>query len=319
MKNFCISHSKDVDGICSAALVVAARGGRFKLTGYDDVLDDLDDVPVDIDEAVLCDIGTDPARVGEFVQKLGELAKRCRVTYIDHHYLDDSSKKKINKLGVKLVHNTKECASILTYETFIKKLPEGAAKIALYGAVTDYMDNSPFAKRLMERSDRHLILLEATLLSHAIARKGDDIGFVNSLVGELAEMKEPHEIDDIVGLAVEQVKEVALLTTEVKRLGRKLKRLAYAKATQQATGNVAKLLIGAFNTPVGVSFREKSEKGWYEVSLRGTSECRVHLGKTVGRLVQKYGGNGGGHKLAAGCRIPKGNMHSLLVELDRVV
>ncbi len=308
-----------MDGIGSAALVVAARGGRFNLASYDDVFDHLDGVPEDIDELVLCDIGTDPARAGEFAGKLGELAKRCRVTYIDHHYLDDKSKKRIRKLGVKLVHNTKECASILTYKTFVKELPEEAGKIALYGAVTDYMDNSPIAKRLMEKSDRHFILLEATLLSHAMARKGDDIEFVNSLVGELAGMKEPHGIDDIVGLAMEQVKEVALLTTEVKRLGKKLKRLAYANTTQQATGNVAKLLIGAFNAPVGVSFREKTQEGWYEVSLRGTSDCRVHLGRTIGKLVQKYGGSGGGHKLAAGCRIPKGNMHSLLVELDKIV
>jgi RecJ-like exonuclease len=319
MRNFCISHSKDVDGIGSAALVVAARGGRFKLTSYDDVFGDLDNVPKDIDELVLCDIGTDPAKAGEFVSKLGGLAKRCRVTYIDHHYIDESSKKKIRKHGIRLVHNTKECASMLTYKTLIKELPEEAGKIALYGAVTDYMDNSPRAKQLMERSDRHYILLEATLLSHALARKGDDVEFVNSVVGELAKMRQPHEIDDVVGLAIEQLNEVALLTMEVKRLGMKLKRVAYANTTQQATGNVAKLLNGAFNTPVGVSFREKSQKGWYEVSLRGTSECRVHLGRAVGKLVQKYGGAGGGHRLAAGCRIPKDRMESFLLQLDKIV
>lgn len=299
--------------------MVAARGGRFKLTSYDDVFHDLDDVPEGVEELVLCDIGTDPAKAGEFVSKLGGLAKRCRVTYIDHHYIDESWKKKIRTQGVRLVHSTKESASMLTYKTFLKELPEEAGKIALYGAVTDYMDNSPRAKKLMERSDRHFILLESTLLSHAVARKGDDIEFVNAVVRGLAEMKQPHEIDDVVGLAIEQLNEVALLTKEVKRLGKKLNRVAYANTTQQATGNVAKLLIGAFNTPVGVSFREKTQKGWYEVSLRGTSECRVHLGKIVGKFVQKYGGTGGGHRLAAGCRIPKEKMESLLLELDKVV
>jgi hypothetical protein len=44
-QHHCISHIKDVDGLSSAALVVAARGGTFRLTDYDDVLDELDAVP----------------------------------------------------------------------------------------------------------------------------------------------------------------------------------------------------------------------------------------------------------------------------------
>lgn len=319
MKTFCISHSKDVDGIGSAALVAAARGGMFKLTGYDNILDDLDDIPEDTEEFVLCDIGTDPSRAAQFVDKLGQIAKGCKVTYIDHHHLDENSKRKIRKLGVNFVHDTKECASMLTYRTFIKELPSEAKNIALYGAVTDYMDTSPLAKKLMERTDRQHILLESTLLSHAIARKGDEIQFANFMVRELAMMKQPHEIDDVEGLAMEQARELVVLATEVKRSGKKLRRISYMNTSQHATGNVAKLLVAAFDTPVGVSFREKTERGWYEVSLRGTSECRVHLGKTVGKIVQKYGGSGGGHRLAAGGRIPAEKMHALLVQLDKIV
>ncbi len=319
MKTFCISHSKDVDGIGSAALVLAARGGTFKLTGYDDILDDLKAVPEETDELVLCDIGTDPSRRGEFIGRLGGLAKRCKVTYIDHHDLDENSKRKIRGLGVKLVHATTECASVLTYKNFAKELPPTARKIALYGAVTDYLDDSTFAKRLMEKFDRQFILLQATLLSHAIARRGDDNEFVDSVVRELAAMREPDDIHDVARLALEQGREVRLLTVEVARLGKKLRRLAYMQTSEHATGNIAKLLIGAFDVPVGVSFREKREKGWYEVSLRGTSECRVHLGRRIGGLAQKYGGSGGGHRLAAGCRIPEEKIQLLISELDGMV
>src|SRR5437899_12973502 len=91
--------------------------------------------------------------------------------------------------------------------------------------------------------------------------------------------------------------------------------LAYMRTDQHATGSIAKLLIGAFDVPVGVAFREKSEPGWYEVSFRGTSDCKVHLGRVVGRLAERYGGSGGGSKLAAGCTTRRRKIVSLRTEL----
>ncbi len=308
-----------MDGIGSAALVVAARGAEFKLTGYNSILDDLDLVPEGIDEFILCDIGTDRSRTQTFVKKLGGLAKRCKVTYIDHHYLDESAKRKLRRAGVSLIHDVRECASMLTYRTFRDELPEEARDIALYGAVTDYMDTSPMAKKMMEKSERHSILLEATLLSSSMAMMGDDANYARLLVEELSKMKEPHEIDDVPIHAIEQMKRTIVVARDVKRMGKMLDRIAYIETDQQATGNVAKLLLGAFDAPVGVAFREKDEKGWYEVSFRGTSECRVHLGRVIGNLVGRYGGSGGGHKLSAGCRIPKKRLIEFLEELDKKV
>ncbi len=319
MSTFCISHSKDVDGIGSAALVVAARGAEFKLTGYNSIMDDLDLVPEGIEEFVLCDIGTDRSRTPVFVKKLGGLAKRCKVTYIDHHYLEENSKRKLRRAGVRLIHDVKECASMLTYRTLRNELPEEAKNIALYGAVTDYMDTSPMSKKMMEKSERHSILLEATLLSSSMAMMGDDVSYPRLLVEELSKMKQPHEIDDVAKHAIDQMKQTIVVAREVKRKGKMMDRIAYIETDEQATGNVAKLLLGAFDAPVGVAFREKDEKGWYEVSFRGTSECRVHLGRVVGRLVGRYGGSGGGHKLSAGCRIPKEGLLELLQELNKKV
>ncbi len=314
-----MSHSKDVDGIGAAALVVAARGAEFKLTGYNSVLEDLDLVPEGINEFFLCDIGTDRSRTAVFVKKLGGLAKRCKVTYVDHHYLDENSKRKLRGAGVRLIHDVRECASMLTYRTLRNELPEEAGNIALYGAVTDYMDTSPMAKKMMEKSERHSILLEATLLSSSMAMMGDDMNYPRLLVEELSKMKQPHEIDDVAIHAIDQMKQTIVVAREVKRRGKMMDRIAYIETDEQATGNVAKLLLGAFDAPVGVAFREKDEKGWYEVSFRGTSECRVHLGRVVGKLVGRYGGSGGGHKLSAGCRIPKKRLLQLLRVLDEKV
>jgi single-stranded DNA-specific DHH superfamily exonuclease len=318
LKAFCISHVKDVDGISSAALVVAAKGADFLLTDYGSVIEDLGKVPDGIDEFVLCDIGSDETSMDRFVEELGRLAGRCSVTYIDHHHIPESAKRRIRAKGVKFVHDTSECASMLTYRTLRNSLPQEASYLALYGAVTDYMDDSPMAKKLMERTDRQFVLACASLLSHAVSRKGDESGYPEMLVKELAGMKFPHRIDEVVKHAVDQMDTVVGLMEIVGRKGRKLRGLAYMDTTEHSTGNVAKLLIGAFGVRAGVSYRER-EKGWMEVSVRGTSDCRAHLGVAMGRISKRLGGSGGGHRRAAGGRVPAGRIGELLEALSRAV
>ena len=213
-----------------------------------------------------------------------------------------------------MVHDTRECASIMTYKTFKGALPERARLIALCGAVTDYMDDSPVAKKLMEQGDRHFVLLEATLLSLALDRRAEEEGFPEMVVAELSKMRHPHEIRGVPDAAIEQLRREALLGELVKARGKKLGHLAYMVTDEYSTGSVAKLLIGAFEVPVGVAMKEQ-QQGWYEVSLRSTSEARVHLGKTIGSISARLGGSGGGHRKAAGCRVPVSEANQMLKAL----
>ncbi|HYB45445.1 MAG TPA: DHHA1 domain-containing protein [Nitrososphaerales archaeon] len=318
MKAFCISHIKDVDGLSSAALVLAATGADLLLTNYNGILADLDKVPEDAEKVIICDIGSDVSESEEFVEKLGKIASRSKVTYIDHHFATGATKRKISRKGVNLVHDVNECASILTYLTFRKSLPEEAKKVALYGAVTDYMDDAVEAKRLMEQTDRHFILLEASMLAYALAKRGDELGFPYMVAKELAQMKHPHEIAGVPALAVEHLDDVVKLEVEVRKTGKTIGHVAYVETDQQATGGVAKLLIGAFGVPVGVAYKEK-DKGWCEVSLRCTSECTAHLGKTISPIAAKLGGTGGGHKRAAGCRVATDKIQEMLRMLSTKV
>jgi RecJ-like exonuclease len=240
------------------------------------------------------------------------------VTYIDHHFMSPATRKKLRAAGVRVVHDVGDCSSMLVYKTFRADLPERARLIALCGAVTDYLDDSPTAKKMMEQADRQFVLLEASMLSYALGRNSGINGFAELVVSELSKMKHPHEIPGVPEAAVEQLNEVARLAERVKSEGKKIGRLAYMMTEQYSTGNVAKLLIGAFEVPVGVALRSR-EEGWYEVSLRGTSECRIHLGKTIARIAQKLGGSGGGHRKAAGCRIPAGTADSMLSQLAKLV
>jgi RecJ-like exonuclease len=281
-------------------------------------MDDLDNVPEDIKEFVLCDLGGDNANVDAFVAKLGKIASKAKVTYIDHHFMSTEASRKLRGAGVRMIHDEEECSSMLAYFAFRESLPERSRLIALMGAVTDYMDGSPRSGKLMEQADRQFVLLESTMLAYAIAKNGDQKGYADFIVDELSKMKHPHEIEGVPEAATAQLSEMVKLGEQVKKNGTRMGDLAFMVTNQHSTGNIAKLLIGAFQVPVGVAMKEQ-QKGWYEVSLRSTSECKVHLGKTVGKIASELGGNGGGHAKAAGARIPKSNMQRLLDDLSEIV
>jgi RecJ-like exonuclease len=318
MKGYCISHRKDVDGLGSGALAVAATRGEIILSDYDDLIDNLRKVPDDADRLVITDLGTDSADFREYLAEIKRIAKRAEVTHIDHHFMSEQAKRQLRKAGVRLVHDTTECASILAYKTFKDALPERARLIALCGAVTDYMDDAPLAKKLMEQGDRHFVLMEASMLSFALGGMEAKAGFPEMVVHELAKMKSPHEIEGVPEAAVEELRRVAGLGDFVKANGKKEGRLAYMVTSQYSTGQVAKLLIGAFDVPVGVALKQKQE-GWYEVSLRSTSESRVHLGRTIAKISERLGGSGGGHRRAAGCRVPASRMNEMISALAKKV
>lgn len=318
MNAYCLSHRKDVDGLGSGALAVAATGGRIILSDYDDLVDNLRGIPDDADQVVITDLGADSADFPAYLEEMKRLTKHAQVTHIDHHHMSEDKKRLAKRAGVRLVHDVSECASILTYMTFRKALPERARLIALCGAVTDYMDGAPVARKMMEQGDRQFVLLEATMLAYALGVKESEEGFPEKVVGELAKMKSPHEIEGVPEAAVVELERMARLGEFVKAQGTKKGRLAYMVTTQYSTGNVAKLLIGAFGVPVGVAMKEKQE-GWYEVSLRSTSEAKLHLGVTIGKIAESLGGSGGGHRKAAGCRVPVSKADEMIEALAKKV
>ena len=315
MAHHCISHVKDIDGVSSAALVIAAKGGTFRLTDYDELLKELDAVPASATGLTICDLGTNASNFPDFEARLAALAKRIPVTYIDHHYLNDDDKARVRRTGVDLRHDVRDCASMLTYATYRDALPQAASMLALFGAVTDYMDASENASRIMETQDRQYVLLESTLLAFALAKNGAEYSFAEMLVKELAQMKAPHTIGGVAEGAEAQAEVVRLLAETVRAKGVRMKRLAYMRTEESSTGNVAKLLLGAFEVPVGVAYKVKAT-GRAEFSLRGTSESRIHLGKEIGAIAQRHKGSGGGHEKAAGCSVPAEEAEGLLKDLD---
>src|SRR5208283_732371 len=176
---------------------------------YDSLFDALDDLPPGLEELYICDLGTDQSRFGRFLERLGRLSENVSITYIDHHYISPDDRAALKRLPIKLVHSVNDCAGMLTYLTFRSSLPEEAKMVSLYAAVTDYMDGSRNARRIMETYERHLVLLESTLLSYALAMNGKDPQYPRMLVEELSRMRLPHQIPGVPEAAVAQANVVA--------------------------------------------------------------------------------------------------------------
>lgn len=311
INSVCFAHGKDVDGLASASIIRMATGAQIILVDYGNLIEKLKEVKAG-DEVYICDLGLNESLAESFLTELERIMGFASVHYIDHHPLESELKEKIVDLGVDLHHSLDECASVLVYLKFKDGLKRGANILAAYGAVTDYMDDKPAAKKIISRHDRQFILLESTLLTHALLGAGDDPGFISRVVAELSELKFPHEIEGVFDYAQKGLAETSRLMVEVAEKGVKSTWIAYMETTEGSTGTIANLLIGAFDVPIGIAYRLVKDEDLYEVSLRGSYDSKFNLGKIISQVTGMIGGSGGGHKKASGARISRQNLKDFL-------
>jgi RecJ-like exonuclease len=238
------------------------------------------------------------------------------VTYIDHHPISSSTKKKLKKIGITIIHSIRECASVLSYNNFKNQLHEDMKLLAIYGAITDYRDSGPIAHDLIQRYDRQFILFEASMLSYALERYVKDESYLNELIKELAFPKHPHQIEGVVKDAVFQAEKMAKFMRIIKIKGKKKRNFAYIDTKETTSGNVANFLIGIFKVPVGVAYKISPDNNIMEISLRGSYNSKYNLGKISSKIAKKFDGSGGGHSKAAGLRIPATKKLNFLEYLD---
>jgi len=307
-KTVCVSHKEDADGICAASLVRQAFGGETRLVDYPGLMNELEQLRNDdsIKTVYICDLGLSKTNQDQFVNLLRDLrSKKITVFYIDHHDLEESIKKKIKSLKVKLVHTVEECTTVQVYKTFKSKLNDHSSFIASCAAVTDYMDDRQLGSKLLQRFDRQFVLFEATSLTFTIASHQKDNEYLLYLVDELSDLKYPHEIPNIFEFAKIQAEKISGALQSVKNNMKKMKNLAYMEVTDSGAALVVNFVLGLSGKDVGVSYKLREEQGIYAVSVRGSKACKLHLGRIVNQIATNLGGSGGGHDKACGAVIPR--------------
>ncbi|MGI0047119.1 MAG: DHHA1 domain-containing protein [Nitrosotalea sp.] len=321
-KVVCISHREDADGIGAASLIKQAFGGDTRLVDYPGLMTELEQLRNDesLKTVYICDLGLSKTNQDQFVELLKDLRKkRVAVTYIDHHDMEDSIKKKIKSLKVKLIHTINECTTVQVYNAFKSKLTDHSSLIAACSAVTDYMEDRPIGAALLQRFDRQFILLEATVLTFTIVSHQKDGEYLLYLVEELSQSKYPHDIPNTFEFARIQAERISGVIQKVKENMKKMKNLAQMEVTDSGASMAVNFVLGLSGKNVGVSYKFREEKGIYAVSVRGSKSCKLHLGRIVNQLATELGGSGGGHDKACGAVIPKEKISQFLKKLNSKV
>jgi len=319
-KLVCLSHKEDADGISSAALIREALGGDTVLTDYPGQMEALQQIANDqkLKTLFICDLGLSKKNQDEFVQILSDLRKRkISITYIDHHDIDSNIFKLLEKIGVKMIHNINECTTVLAYDKFKTKLSDHAAFIAACAAITDYMEDRPLGSKLLQIFDRQFALISATVLTYNIVGHQKDPDYLLYLVEELSESKYPHEIPNTYEFAQIQVEKLAKMITKVKKDMKTMKNFGYMELSDSGASGAVNFVLGLSGKDVGVAFKERVDHGIYAVSVRGSKNCKAHLGRIINDLATDLGGSGGGHSKACGAVIPKGKIKTFLKEFNK--
>ena len=322
MATVCVSHKEDVDGLSAAALVKAASGAsKVVLVDYSKMIQKLEKVVSGkkYKQIIICDLGLSKKNEQEFVALLEAASEGgAEVIYIDHHDLGKELGASIRKTGTHLIHTTAECTSIQVYQHFKKELPPESAFLAAMGALTDYMEDRPIASSIVPRFDRQFLMLEATSLSYMISSNQGDDEFLCKAVDVLAKMKYPHDIKGGFEMAEKYAKKVANAVQEIGSSIEKLDNLAYAPSTVElAASMVVNFVLGTSEKPVALVYKLKKDVDSYVLSIRGASNCKVHLGRLVNEIATSVGGSGGGHERASGAVVPKSKLKEFLSSLDK--
>jgi single-stranded-DNA-specific exonuclease len=323
MSAVCISHKEDVDGICSATLVKAAFDiSKVILVDYGNLLSRLEkDVALfdNMQQLFICDLGLSKKNEQKFAELLDKIASAgTEVIYIDHHDISKETVEALKKAGVTLIHTIEECTSMQVYSKYKKKLPEHGAFLAAMGALTDYMENKPLASAIIPRFDRQFLMLESSALSYMISASQHDDDFLVKTVDTLANMKYPHDIKGGFDIAEKYAKKLANAVESIKESVVNLNNLAYTPSTIELSSSmVVNFVLGASGKPAAMVYKLKDDIKSYVISIRGSTNCKVHLGRLTNEIASELGGSGGGHERACGAVIPKDKLQEFIKSLDK--
>ena len=321
-KVICISHKEDNDGISSAALIRQAFGGDAILVDYPGQMEALNQVVTDkkLKSLYICDLGLSKKTQDEFIDIMTTLRKnKVAVTYIDHHDIDPVILKSLKKLKVKAIHNIHECTAVLVYDAFKSKLNDHASFIATCAAITDYMEDRPIGSKLLQIYDRQFALISATVMTYNIVGHQKEPDYLLYLVEELADSKFPHDIPNTFEFAQIQVEKLSRMIDKVKKGMKTMKNLGYMEILDAGASGAVNFVMGLSGIDVGVAYKERVDHGIYAVSVRGSKNCKVHLGRIVNILATSLGGSGGEHDKACGCIIPKPKIKKFITELNKKI
>jgi single-stranded-DNA-specific exonuclease len=308
-KTLILTHG-DSDGICSGAIAKTAYPDAYVyFTNPVNLLEKLKLIE-DVKTLIICDIAIDEKNCSELHAALSRLAEKCNLYYIDHHPFPKSCEKESW-----FYHDLEACSSELTYRLFEEQLDRDMRRIAIYGAIGDFCDNTPHLKSWVKDWDKRSLYFQAGILTQAILYKGREYEFKRTLLEPLSKDIIPSNIPNLSELAREAAVNEERLRLFVKYNVEVLRNCAYIVNTNNSISKAAIYAASYGRREVGIAAEYRERKGAYDLSIRSRGEIDVN--RTLRLVAPRFGGSGGGHPLAAGARIPEDSLNAFLRAFDK--
>jgi RecJ-like exonuclease len=181
------------------------------------------------------------------------------------------------------------------------------------------MEDRPIGSKLLQMYDRQFALISATVLTYNIVGRQREPDYLLYLVEELSESKFPHDIPNTFEFAQIQVEKLSQIIAKVKKGLKTMSKLGHMEILDSGASGAVNFVMGLSGKDVGVAYKERVDHGIYAVSVRGSANCKVHLGRIVNPLATSLGGSGGGHDKACGAVVPKAKIKKFITELNKKI
>lgn len=292
----------DADGICAAALVKSrfpdAEVWFARPVSLPRYLAEVQPGTT----VVICDVAISETQKEDLFKRIRELAQRDEVIYIDHHPLPPDTLKK-DVPATQFAHEIGVSTSELAFRIFIQDPKSDLDRVALWGAIGDYCEETEFVRDGLSKYDRRTIYMEAGLLSQALGDAAGDYDYKRDVVLRLSRGELPTEIPEIVDRAIKATRKEWETYEYVKRHVVKEGNLAIVYDLPSGSlGKAAMHALGVAGTDVGLCTRR--EENEVDVSLRRRAGAKIDLNLLLRHITARLGGSGGGHEGAAGATIP---------------
>ena len=308
----------DPDGICAGAVALSRfPGSRVFFTRPTSFYSDL--LHTESRRIVVTDIALTKQDAPRIV---GLLKKRkqegVEILYFDHHIIPPTISRASLRSSLKLyIHSRRASASELVYRYYMKDLPRERVWLALYGAIADYADDTPFARERIRNWDRRALFFEVSTISLGI--KNEEFATYNAkrrIVRTLARGGNPSDVPGFVKSAKRAVNREFELYELIKDKAQSFGKVAYVKDVPSFGFRGPSALFAATVRDSRLGICAHTRERYVDITMR-TRDYSLKLNILADRAAERVGGSGGGHPSAAGAKIPKGAFRRFLDELNK--
>lgn len=265
------------------------------------------------DTIFIADIALSELHLEELMKLFKKYNDKGELIYVDHH--PEPLGVSVKEIPGTVVYDMDCSSSELTYRFFEEQLGFEYSRVAVYGAIGDYLDETPWVKEVLEKWDKRSVYFEAGVLSQGLEASRKMYDFKRHVVKHLSENKLPSSLSELLVRAlIESVKEEELRIW-VKQNKQSMENIGYVIEPPGSLGRAANYVKTYTGKPVGLA--ASKHKNYYVMSLR--SSRNIDLNRILREIAPKYHGTGGGHPFAAGARIPINFFRDFLITLDKVV